>query len=114
MLFRSHGAPLAMRFPRGGVGLVIGASFFVFAVYYVALTSGESLANKNIISPFWAMWADNIIFLVVALVLIARMGTERVTSRGGGMSEKIDGVRLWFARFRGSRRANLSRTAEAE
>jgi hypothetical protein len=28
------------------------------------------------------------------------MGTERVTSRGGGLSEKIDGVRLWFARQR--------------
>jgi lipopolysaccharide export system permease protein len=98
IVFVLVGAPLAMRFPRGGVGLVIGASFFVFAVYYIALTSGESLANRNIISPFWAMWADNLLFLAVAAVLIARMGTERVTSRGGGMSEKIDGARLWFAR----------------
>jgi lipopolysaccharide export system permease protein len=100
IVFVLIGAPLAVRFPRGGVGLVIGASFFVFAVYYIALTSGESLANRNIISPFWAMWADNIIFLAVGIPLIIRMGTERVTSRGGGLSEKIDGVRLWFARHR--------------
>jgi lipopolysaccharide export system permease protein len=100
IVFVLIGAPLAVRFPRGGVGLVIGASFFVFAVYYVALTSGESLANRNFITPFWAMWADNIIFLIVAVPLIARMGTERVTSRGGGLAEKIDGVRLWFARHR--------------
>jgi lipopolysaccharide export system permease protein len=100
IVFVLIGAPLAVRFPRGGVGLVIGASFFVFAVYYIALTSGESLANKNIISPFWAMWADNIIFLAVGIPLIIRMGTERVTSRGGGFSEKIDSVRLWFARQR--------------
>ena len=98
IVFVLIGAPLAVRFPRGGVGLVIGASFFVFAVYYIALTSGESLANRNIISPFWAMWADNILFLAIGIPLIARMGTERVTSRGGGMSEKIDGVRLWFSR----------------
>jgi len=98
IVFVLVGAPLAVRFPRGGVGLVIGASFFVFAVYYVALTSGESLANRNFITPFWAMWADNILFLVIAIFLIARMGTERVTSRGGGVSERIDGVRLWFAR----------------
>ncbi len=98
IVFVLIGAPLAVRFPRGGVGLVIGASFFVFAVYYIALTSGESLANRNIISPFWAMWADNIIFLAVGIPLIARMGTERVTSRGGGLSEKMDGARLWFAR----------------
>jgi len=103
IVFVLIGAPLAVRFPRGGVGLVIGASFFVFAVYYIALTSGESLANRNIISPFWAMWADNIIFLGVGIPLIIRMGTERVTSRGGGLSEKIDGVRLWFARQRGGR-----------
>ena len=56
------GAPIALRFPRGGVGLVIGVSFVVFAVYYVGLIGGEALANKNIISPFWAMWAGNIIF----------------------------------------------------
>ena len=35
----------------------------MFAIYYIGLIGGESLANKNIISPFWAMWADNIIFL---------------------------------------------------
>jgi lipopolysaccharide export system permease protein len=98
IVFVLVGAPLAVRFPRGGVGLVIGASFFVFAVYYIALTGGESLANRNLISPFWAMWADNLIFLAVAVWLIARMGTERVTSRGGGFAEKIDGVRFWFAR----------------
>ncbi|MGH7620364.1 MAG: LptF/LptG family permease [Gemmatimonadaceae bacterium] len=101
IVFVLVGAPLAVRFPRGGVGLVIGASFFTFAVYYIALTSGESLANRNFITPFWAMWADNILFLVVAAFLIARMGTERVTSRGGGMGEKMDGVRMWFARQRG-------------
>jgi lipopolysaccharide export system permease protein len=105
IVFVLVGAPLAVRFPRGGVGLVIGASFFVFAVYYIALTSGESLANRNFITPFWAMWADNIIFLIVAIPLIMRMGTERVTSRGGGFAEKVDGVRLWFARMGATRRS---------
>jgi lipopolysaccharide export system permease protein len=92
------GAPLALRFPRGGVGLVIGASFFVFAVYYVGLIGGESLANKNIISPFWAMWLANIIFLMAGLILIIRMGNEGVTSRGGSIGERIDAVREWFSR----------------
>jgi lipopolysaccharide export system permease protein len=98
IVFVLVGAPLALRFPRGGVGLVIGASFFVFAVYYVGLIGGESLANKNIISPFWAMWADNIVFLIVGLILIARMGNEGVTSRGGNWGEAVDATREWFAR----------------
>ena len=97
IVFVLVGAPIALRFPRGGVGLVIGVSFLVFAIYYIGLIGGESLANKNIISPFWAMWADNIIFLAVGIFLIARMGNEGVTSRGGRMGEVMDAARQWFA-----------------
>ncbi|HEY4217099.1 MAG TPA: LptF/LptG family permease [Gemmatimonadaceae bacterium] len=100
IVFVLVGAPLAVRFPRGGVGLVIGASFFIFAVYYVCLTAGESLANNSLISPFFAMWADNIVFLIAALVLIIRMGRESGSGRGGGIREAMDGTREWFLRQR--------------
>lgn len=103
IVFVLVGAPIALRFPRGGVGVVIGVSFFVFAVYYVGLIGGESLANKNIISPFWAMWADNLLFAVVGLLLMTRMGHEGVTSRGGSIGELMDGMRDWFARRRSAR-----------
>jgi lipopolysaccharide export system permease protein len=100
IVFVLVGAPLAVRFPRGGVGLVIGASFLIFAIYYVGLIGGESLANKGIISPFWAMWADNILFLVAGMVLMTRMGRESGSGRGGGLGEVMDGTRAWFARQR--------------
>ena len=99
IVFVLVGAPIALRFPRGGVGLVIGVSFFVFAIYYIGLIGGESLANHNIISPFWAMWADNILFLIVGLVLIARMGHEGVTTRGGNFRELLDTTRARIARL---------------
>jgi hypothetical protein len=51
-------------------------------------------------SPFWAMWLDNVFFLLVGLLLISRMGREGVTSRGGSMGEMIDATRAWFARRR--------------
>ena len=104
IIFVLVGAPIALRFPRGGVGLVIGVSFVVFAVYYIGLIGGESLANHNIISPFWAMWADNILFFVVGLLLVARMGHEGVTARGGNFHEMFDAVRGWFARLARRRR----------
>jgi lipopolysaccharide export system permease protein len=91
------GAPLALRFPTGGVGLVFGVSFVVFSIYYVGLIGGEALSDKDIISPFWAMWAVNIIFAVVGLLLMTRMGHEGVTSRGGGFGEWFDGLRARFA-----------------
>ena len=98
IVFVVVGAPIALRFPRGGVGLVIGVSFAVFGVYYVGLIGGEALANKNIISPFWAMWADNIIFLLIGALLVTRMGSEGVTSRGGNIGEMLDRIRAWFVR----------------
>jgi lipopolysaccharide export system permease protein len=94
------GAPLALRFPSGGVGLVFGVSFFVFAIYYVGLIGGEALSDKDIISPFWAMWADNFIFSLVGLALMTRMGHEGVTSRGGGIGEALASIRARFSRGR--------------
>ena len=100
IVFVLVGAPIALRFPRGGVGLVIGVSFVVFAIYYIGLIGGESLANHNIISPFWAMWADNVIFLLVGLLLVSRMGREGVTTRGGNFGETMDKISGWFTRTR--------------
>jgi len=91
------GAPLALRFPTGGVGLVFGVSFVVFSIYYVGLIGGEALSDKDIISPFWAMWAVNIIFAAVGLLLMTRMGHEGVTSRGGGFGEWFENLRGRFA-----------------
>ena len=61
IVFVLIGAPIALRFPRGGVGLVIGVSLGVFAIYYVGLIAGESLADRAFLTPFWAMWAANVI-----------------------------------------------------
>ena len=103
IVFVLVGAPIALRFPRGGVGLVMGVGFLVFAIYYIGLIGGESLANKNIVSPFVAMWIDNIVFLIIGLILIALMGNENTTSRGGQFAERVDAVRAWFQRVRGAR-----------
>ena len=103
IVFVLVGAPIALRFPRGGVGLVMGVGFLVFAIYYIGLIGGESLANKNIVSPFLAMWIDNIVFLLIGLVLVALMGNENTTTRGGQFAERVDAVRAWFQRVRGAR-----------
>ena len=97
MVFILIGAPVALRFPRGGVGLVIGVSLSVFALYYVGLIAGEDLANKNLFAPFWAMWGTNFLLTLIGIVLLARMGREGSTARGGDMSELIDSMRASMA-----------------
>jgi lipopolysaccharide export system permease protein len=86
-IFVLLGAPIALRFPRGGVGLVIGVSLAVFGLYYVGLILGETLADRTILTPFWAMWSANILFTLIAIVLLTRMGRETATSRGGDLGE---------------------------
>lgn len=81
IVFVLVGVPTAIRFPRGGVGLVVGISLSVFTVYYVGLIAGESVANKLIVSPFWAMWTPNIIFAIVGTVALWRISAE-ATTRG--------------------------------
>ena len=100
LIFVVLGAPLALRFPRGGVGLVLLVSLIVFALYYVGLIGGESLANKGIIEPFWAMWGTNVILTVVGVVLLLRMGREENAGRGGNWADSWDRVRERIARRR--------------
>ena len=76
------GAPLALRFPRGGVGFVLGTSFVIFAIYYVFLIGGESLANKGYLIPWVSMWMANMVFLVVGVLQYTRVGRESATARG--------------------------------
>jgi len=66
------GAAIAFRFPRGGGGLVIGASLAVFSSYYVCLIVGESLADRLVVSPFASMWTANALLLAAALLIMWR------------------------------------------
>ena len=62
IVFVLIGATIAVRFPRGGVALVVGVSLVCFGVYYVFLIVGEDLSDRLWISPLLAMWAPNILF----------------------------------------------------
>jgi len=87
------GAPIALRFPRGGVGLTIGVSLFVFALYYVCLIAGESIAKRGLMPAVVSMWMANVIFALIALWLLAKMGQEGTTTRGGDMKEMFGAIR---------------------
>jgi lipopolysaccharide export system permease protein len=71
IVFALLGVPIAIHFPRGGIGLVIGMSLGVFTVYYVGLIGGEELGNRRVVSPVLAMWCANILFTMVGLIALA-------------------------------------------
>ena len=98
IVFVLLGAPVAVRFPRGGVGLVIAVSLGAFATYYIGLIAGEAVADRGYLPPFWAMWATNILFTGIGVLFLARMGKESNTARGGDMGEFLTTLRVWIAK----------------
>jgi len=100
VIFALLGMPVAIRYPRGGVGLVIGTSLAVFSVYYVGLIGGEELGNRLIVSPFLAMWTPNIIFLIVAIPLLLSVRRAGSTAHGGDWDELKEALFGWVGRIR--------------
>lgn len=98
LVFALVGIPMALRFPRGGMGLVIGGGLAVFAIYYVGLIAGEGLGNKNIVQPWMAMWAPNIIFAVLGIYGIVQVSRESGSTRGGDLAELWDTLTSRFRR----------------
>ncbi|HET8650811.1 MAG TPA: LptF/LptG family permease [Gemmatimonadales bacterium] len=99
------GVVLALRFPRGGMGLVIGGSLAVFSLYYVGLTAGESLADRGVVGPAVAMWSANAILLVLGLIGLVRVNRESGSTRGGDLQEMAEWLRSLARRSRVWRRA---------
>ena len=89
IVFVLIGAPLAIRFPRGGVGMVIAVSVGIFAIYWAGLIGGENLADKGLVPPFWAMWTPDLAFLVLGVFLAVRMGRAGSANRGGSLDEAM-------------------------
>ena len=98
LVFALVGIPMALRFPRGGMGLVIGGGLAVFSIYYVGLIAGEGLGNKDIVNPWVAMWAPNIIFAVLGAIGILRVSRESGSTRGGDLAELWDTLTSRFRR----------------
>ena len=103
VIFALLGVPLAIRFPRGGVGLVIGTSLAVFSIYYVGLIGGEELGDRLILSPFLAMWLPNMIFLAVGLILLAATRKGGSTAHGGDWDDLKHTLFGWMGRMRSRR-----------
>ena len=97
LVFVIVGAPIALRFGGGGIGMVIATSMVIFAIYYVGLIGGESLAGRGYVTPVVAMWIVNAIMTVLGLVGLATMGRETATARSTMWDQMLQGGRDFLA-----------------
>jgi lipopolysaccharide export system permease protein len=72
MVFVLVGAPLGMLTRRKGWAVAAGLSICFFLTYWAFLIGGEILADRQIITPFLAMWSPNIVVGGLGLILVFR------------------------------------------
>lgn len=77
VVFVLIGAPLGIMAKRGGMGISIGISLGLFIVYWAFLIGGEDLADRAMVTPFWAMWSANILIGAVGVGLLYMVSTEK-------------------------------------
>jgi hypothetical protein len=106
IVFLLLGPPLALRFPRGGVGMVIAASVGIFFLYWVGLIVGEELGDGGQVNPVVAMWTPNAILLAWAALLLRTVADHISTNRSTAWSERL--------RHLFSRKERPRRVAQAE
>jgi lipopolysaccharide export system permease protein len=94
------GLAMALRFPRGGMGLVIGGGLAAFSVYYVGLTAGEALADRGLLSPALSMWLPNLIITAAGVAGLVLVNRQPGLNRGGDFRELFDSIRYRLRRVR--------------
>ncbi|MGQ9560655.1 MAG: LptF/LptG family permease [Candidatus Oleimicrobiaceae bacterium] len=76
VVFVLIGTPLGIMARRGGWAVGGGISLFFFLLYWTLLIGGEELADRRMVSPFWAMWSANLMVGGAGLYLLIRTARE--------------------------------------
>ncbi|MGH7491536.1 MAG: LptF/LptG family permease [bacterium] len=77
IVFVLIGAPLGVMSRRGGLATGGGISLVFFLLYWTSLVGGEDLADREIISPFLAMWSANLIVGAAGLYFLWRAAHDQ-------------------------------------
>lgn len=76
LVFVLIGAPLGIMAKRGNIVIGLGLSLGFFVLYWAFLITGEELADRMLITPFWAMWSANILIGAAGLYLLVKSARE--------------------------------------
>ncbi|RQW05184.1 MAG: YjgP/YjgQ family permease [Calditrichaeota bacterium] len=76
IVFVLIGTPLGIKAKKGSLGVGVTFSIGFFLLYWVFLIGGEELADRQLLSPFLAMWLPNIIVGSFGVYLTYRVVKE--------------------------------------
>jgi lipopolysaccharide export system permease protein len=67
------GFVLSCRKVRGGMGKNLGIGIVLSALYILFSTVSGTFSAGGLMSPFWAAWLPNFIFLIIGISLYIRV-----------------------------------------
>jgi lipopolysaccharide export system permease protein len=94
LVFGLIGVPLGLRPARAVRSRGFSISLVIIFVYYLLLTTGETLAQKETVNPIVALWTPNATFLVLGAVLFAIAARERPLALSARLGSGLAALRL--------------------
>lgn len=70
LVFYIIGAPLGAIIRKGGFGLPVIISVFIFLIYYIISITFEKTSREMVLTPEWGMWISTYILIPLSLILI--------------------------------------------
>ena len=76
LIFFFIGAPLGAIIRKGGLGMPVVVSIFLFILYYIVSMSGEKTAREDVWAMFNGMWFSSYIFLPIGVWLTYKAASD--------------------------------------
>jgi lipopolysaccharide export system permease protein len=76
LVFFFIGAPLGAIIRKGGLGMPVVVSIFLFVLYYIVSMTGEKSAREEVWQMFSGMWFSTFVFLPIGIWLSYKAATD--------------------------------------
>ncbi|MEZ4938189.1 MAG: LptF/LptG family permease [Crocinitomicaceae bacterium] len=70
------GAPLGAIIRKGGLGMPIVVSVFLFIIYYVLMITGEKMVKSQVLEPWLGMWLSTFILTPLAIFILVKASND--------------------------------------
>lgn len=102
-IFFFIGAPLGAIIRKGGLGMPVVVSVFLFIIYYIISMMGERSAREAVLSPAVGMWISSAILLPLGVILTYKSVTDSEMMNTEAYTKFIKAIVGFFKRKRNAR-----------
>lgn len=94
LVFGLVGVPLGIRPARAVRSRGFSVSLVVIFLYYLLLTTGETMAQKGVLAPMVGLWVPNVVFLLFGAALFVIAARERPLAISSRVGQGLAALRL--------------------